>query len=141
MQKSYTQHRRLVYLIVAAVTVIAGLTVRFVPLGLPWIVMKYAGSALWAVMIYWVLALAWPQSGIARLALISGVIATVAEFSKLYHAAWLDTFRVSLPGIILLGRYFSVHNIVAYWLAIAAGAVFDAMVLRRLTDGALLESN
>ncbi len=92
-------------------------------------------------MIYWVLALAWPQSNVTRLALTSGAIATVTELSRLYHVAWLDTFRVSLPGIILLGRYFSVRNIVAYWLAIVAGAVFDAVVLRRQVDSALLESN
>lgn len=125
---------------VAVLTAIAGLSVRFVPLGLPWVVMKYAGSALWAVMIYWALVLIWPRSGAAAMAVAAGTIATLTELSRLYHVGWLDAFRVSLPGMILLGRYFSVRNIVAYWLAIAAGALLDELVLRRMADSRLLES-
>ena len=125
---------------IAVLTVIAGLSVRFVPLGLPWVVMKYAGSALWAMMIYWVLALIWPKRGATTLAEAAAAIATLAELSRLYHTGWLDAFRASLPGIILLGRYFSLRNIAAYWIAIAAGALLDAFVLRRVADAALIES-
>ena len=37
----------------------------------------------------------------------------------------------SLPGILLLGRFFSVWDIVAYWVAIAAVALLDGFVIRR----------
>lgn len=134
-------YRRPVYLCLALATVAAGLTVRFAPLGLPWFVMKYGGSTLWAVMIYWVLVLAWPRRSPAALALVAGAIATLVEFSRLYHLAWLDAFRASLAGAVLLGRYFSVRNIVAYWVAIAAGALLDAIILRRAGNRALLKSN
>lgn len=140
MQEYSAVRRRWVYLSVAVLTVLAGLSVRFAPLGLPWVVMKYGGSALWAMMIYWVLALVWPKSNAVALAAIAVAIATLAEFSRLFHVAWLDAFRVSLPGAILLGRYFSVRNIVAYWVAIIAAAVLDALVLRNVANGALLES-
>lgn len=129
------------YLCAAGLTVLAGLGVRFVPLGLPWFVMKYGGSALWAAMIYWILALVWPKSSAATLAVIAGVIAALAEFSRLYHVAWLDAFRMTLPGAILLGRYFSLRNIIAYWLGTLAVAALDKLVIRRFADGALLESN
>ncbi len=140
MPLNRARSRRRVYLWVAVVTVIAGLSVRYVPLGLPWIVMKYAGSALWAMMIYWALDLIWPQHGVATLAANAAAIAALAEFSRLYHAAWLDAFRASLPGMVLLGRYFSIRNIAAYWVAIAAGALLDEFVLRRTADTALIES-
>lgn len=132
--------QRLIYPGAALATVAAGLSVRFAPLGLPWVVMKYGGSALWAVMIYWMLRLVWPRSGAVLLALVAGAIATLVEFTRLYHPAWLDAFRASLAGAVLLGRYFSVRNIAAYWLAIAAGALLDACVIRRAGNRALLES-
>ena len=141
MRERFAAHRRWIYLCVAALTVLAGLSARFAPLGLPWVVMKYCGSALWAAMIYWVLALVWPKGRVATFAATAGMIATLAEFSRLYHVAWLDAFHASLPGAILLGRYFSVRNIVAYWLAILVTAALDGLMLRRLADGALLESN
>ena len=35
-------------------TVVAGLVLRLVPLGLPQAMTKYGGSMLWALMIYWI---------------------------------------------------------------------------------------
>jgi Protein of unknown function (DUF2809) len=119
-----------VYVLLALATVVCGLLVRFAPLGLPWFFAKYGGSTLWAVMIYWVLVIVWPKRRPLMLALIAGGISLLVELQRLYHAAWLDAFRVSLPGILLLGRFFSVWDIVAYWLAIAAVALFDGLVIR-----------
>ena len=119
--------QRLKYVGLGAVTLIVGLTVRFAPLGLPWFVVKYGGSALWALMVYWVLAFIWPRCRAGLLALAAGVIATLVELQRLYHSPGLDAFRHSLAGILLLGNLFSVRDIVAYWLAIAVGAVVDGV--------------
>ena len=35
------------------VTIVCGLVARFAPLGLPSVVVKYGGSTLWALMVYW----------------------------------------------------------------------------------------
>ena len=126
--------QRVAYFALALVTVPIGLAIRFVPLGLPWFVMKYGGSTLWAVMIYWVLALLWPRGAPRSLALAAGSVATLVEFLRLYHSASLDAFRISLPGVILLGRFFSVWDIVAYWMAIVAAALVDAWVVRRIAS-------
>jgi hypothetical protein len=124
--------RRAVYLLLAVATIVFGLLVRFAPLGLPWFVVKYGGSTLWAVMIYWVLVLVWPKSRPWVLACVAAAVALLVELQRLYQTAWLDAFRASLPGILLLGRHFSVWDIVAYWLAIAAAALFDGFVIRRI---------
>ena len=58
-------------------------------------------------------------------ALVAGLVATSVELLKLYHVPWLDSFRMTVPGILLLGRFFSVWDILAYWLAITVGAVLD----------------
>jgi hypothetical protein len=42
-------------LAVLLVTVVGGLAVRFVPLGLPPVAVKYGGSVLWALMVFYLL--------------------------------------------------------------------------------------
>ncbi len=111
-------------------TVVAGLVLRLAPLGLPWLVCKYAGSMLWALMIYWIVSTALPWLRLTPAALLAGAIATAVEFFKLYRSPGMDAFRLTLPGMLLLGRYFSVKDIVAYWAAIAAGALIDAKLRR-----------
>ena len=112
-------------------TVMAGLAVRMAPLGLPTVVVKYGGSMLWAVMIYWIVSAALARWRLPVVALISGAIATGVEFFKLYHSPGMDAFRLTLPGMILLGRFFSVRDIVAYWVAIGVAAWVDGRI--RLT--------
>ncbi len=88
------------------VTVIAGLAVRMAPLGLPTVLVKYGGSMLWAVMIYWVVSTALARWRLPVVGLAAGAVATAVEFFKLYHSPGMDAFRLTLPGMILLGRYF-----------------------------------
>ncbi|CAN5565368.1 DUF2809 domain-containing protein [soil metagenome] len=127
---SPTNRLRLTYLLAAIITVPVGLAVRFVPLGLPQFVVKYGGSTLWAVMVYWVLAFLWPRRTPAWLAFLAAAIAALVEFQRLWHLPALDTFRMTLPGILLLGRFFSVWDIAAYWIAILAAALCDTLVIR-----------
>jgi hypothetical protein len=110
------------------VTVIAGLTFRLAPLGLPAFVVKFAGSTLWAAMVYWVASTLLGRWRLLAVALLSGAIATAVEFFKLYHSPGMDAFRLTLPGMLLLGRYFSVWDIVAYWAAICVGAILDRWI-------------
>lgn len=79
-------------------TICAGLAVRFVPLGLPRLVVKYGGSMLWALMIYWVVSTLWSRRGLIWAVGVSGVVATGVEFFKLYHSPGMDAFRLTLPG-------------------------------------------
>jgi uncharacterized protein DUF2809 len=123
-------------LALALVTIAAGLAVRFVPLGLPFFWVKYGGSMLWALMIYWIVSTLLGSARPAVGAIVSGLMATEVECIKLYRAPWLDAFRLTLPGVVLLGRYFSLRDIAAYWIAIALGAFIDCKFLRRGDQGA-----
>jgi hypothetical protein len=111
-------------------TIALGLVVRFAPLGLPFVVVKYGGSALWALMIYWIASMLRPSLHSLKVALLAGVVATIVELVKLYHAPNLDAFRLTLPGTLLLGRVFSGWDIFAYWLAILAGVFLDLRIRR-----------
>ncbi len=110
------------------VTLIVGLLVRMAPLGLPPFLVKYAGSMLWALMIYWIVSALLARWRLPTVALIAAGIAAAVEFLKLYHAPWLDAFRLTLPGILVLGRHFSLWDILAYWIAICLGAYVDGML-------------
>lgn len=114
-----------------AITIGAGLAVRFVHLGLPAFVVKYGGSALWAVMIYWVCSTAFPSWRPLGSTLASGFLATAVEFLKLYDPPWLDAFRSTLAGILLLGRIFNPWDIAVYWTAISLAAILDVSLRSR----------
>ena len=118
-------------LILIAVTIGAGLALRMAPLGLPRFIVKYGGSAMWALMIYWLVTTLLPSIRIFYAALLAGCIATGVEFFKLYHSPNMDAFRGTLAGMLLLGRYFSIRDIVAYWIAIVAGGLVDAKLRSR----------
>jgi hypothetical protein len=112
--------RRWVYAGLLAGTIAAGLAWRMLPLGFSFFWYKYGGSVLW-----------FPRYRSVGLAVGAGVVAAVLEFSRLWHVATLDAFRLTLAGRLLLGRYFSLKNIVAYWVGIALAAALDAWVVRR----------
>ena len=122
--------QRLTYVGLGIATFAIGLAVRFAPLGLPSFVVKYGGSTMWALLVYWVLVFLWPRGRVGWVALAAGVVATLVELQRLYHSPELDAFRHSLAGILLLGNFFSVRDIVAYWLAIAVGAAVDRVWVR-----------
>jgi len=112
-------------------TIAAGLTLRLAHLGLPFALTKYGGSFLWALMIYWIVSPLRPRWPIPRATLAAGVVATAVELFKLYHAPWLDGFRLTFAGALLLGRIFSVWDLIFYALAITAGAFADRAIRAR----------
>lgn len=121
-------------LFVAVLAVIAaGLGVRYLPLGLPKEVVKYAGSVLWGAMVYGLIAFARPAAPVARLTAIALIVAVLVELFRLVHTPGLDTFRLTLAGQLLLGRVFSPWNVVAYAAGIGLAAALDRSTRR--TDG------
>jgi hypothetical protein len=76
-------------------TTAAGLVVRFAHLGLPPFVVKYGGSMLWALMIYWIASTGFPTRRIPTVVLLAGTVSTAIEFGKLYRSPALDAFRLT----------------------------------------------
>jgi hypothetical protein len=117
--------RSLKALVLLLITLPIGLAVRYLPLHLPWFLYKYLGSLLWAAALYWFLATLLPKLRPIAIATLAILIATLLELTRLIPVAPIDAFRQTLPGQILLGRYFSLKNIAAYLLAIALTATLD----------------
>jgi len=106
-------------------TIAAGLALRMVPLGLPEPLIKHGGSALWALMIFWLVSTAFSRWPHLQSALVAIGIAFAVELFQLYHAPLLDAFRLTRLGALLLGRVFSTLDLIAYALAISIGAYTD----------------
>jgi hypothetical protein len=112
-------------LVLIAATIALGLALRMAPLGLPAFVVKYGGSTMWALMIYWLITTMLPTMRLPAAVVSAGLVASAVECFKLYRSPGVDAFRETLAGTLILGRYFSMADLVAYWLAIAAGALID----------------
>jgi uncharacterized membrane protein len=94
-------------------------------LGLSAFIVKYGGSVLWGAMMFFLVALAAKRLSVPTVALISVAIAIGVELFRLVHTAWLDAFRLTLAGALLLGRIFSPWDMLAYGVGIALGVLLD----------------
>lgn len=112
-------------------TIAAGLAVRLIHVGLPFALVKYGGSALWAAMIYWIVTALRPRCTLARAALASAAIAAATETFKLVSTPGLDAFRLTLAGRLLLGRVFAIEDFLAYGLGIAGALALDRSIRGR----------
>jgi hypothetical protein len=101
-------------------------------LGLPAFVVKYGGSMLWATMVFFLVAILAPARSRSSVALIAAAIAIFVELLRLVHAPWLDAFRLTMAGALLLGRIFSLWDLLAYGVGIAFGALLDYLALSAL---------
>jgi Protein of unknown function (DUF2809) len=119
--------RAITMLALALAVIVLGLALRFFgrEVGLPAGIVKYGGSVLWATMVLFLVAALCPRRSRPHLALIAMAIAVGVEMIRLVHAPWLDDFRLTLAGALLLGRIFSLWNLVAYAAGIALGVAID----------------
>jgi hypothetical protein len=94
-------------------------------LGLPSSVVKYGGSILWGTMVFFLVVILAPRWSRWRIAAISAAIAIGVELFRLVHAPWLDAFRLTIAGALLLGRIFSPWDMLAYGAGIGFGILLD----------------
>ena len=115
--------------------IVCGLALRkFGPgLGLPSVLVKYGGSMLWGTMVFFLVAIAAPGQPRWRMALISVLLAVCVELFRLVHTPWLDDFRLTTLGALLLGRVFSPWNMLAYGAGIVLGMLLDRLGRSALT--------
>ncbi|MGY8708053.1 DUF2809 domain-containing protein [Bradyrhizobium sp. 18BD] len=126
------RQRSLARAALALAVIACGLSLRWYgfPLGLPAFVVKYGGSLLWATMVFLLVGVLLPRLTRTQIAAIALVIAIVVEFSRLVHTPWLDAFRLTTAGALLLGRMFSLWNLIAYFIGIVTGIWLDSIVIR-----------
>lgn len=121
---------RLTYGFLVLLVIAAGLLLRSSFISAPPFLAKYGGDALWALMIFIGLGFVFPRAGTLPLAIGALGISCAVEFSQIYHAPWLDAFRATLPGRLILGSTFNLPDLPAYAVGIAVGAVSEVFLSR-----------
>ncbi|RYD71264.1 MAG: DUF2809 domain-containing protein, partial [Verrucomicrobiaceae bacterium] len=90
---------------------------------MPPALVKYGGSALWALMVFLGCGFLFPRASTGTLALMAIAISCAVEFGQLYHAPWLDNIRRTKLGALALGSVFNWPDIPAYTAGVFAGAI------------------
>jgi hypothetical protein len=116
---------------VAAVTIALGLATRRFPGAFPPVVAKYGGDALWAMLVYWLLAILRPRASAVRLALLALAISIADELSQLIDWHWLQVIRGTRLGALVLGQGFLWSDLVCYAVGVAAACAIDVGMHRR----------
>jgi hypothetical protein len=122
---------RLIYAVATLCIVAVGLLWRRPELGLPQAIAKYGGSVLWGAMVFFAVATLVPRARPMMIAALAAVAAASVEFSQLIHLSWLDDFRHTTIGGLLLGRTFTWWDIAAYWAGIGAAFIGLRLILKR----------
>lgn len=123
-------HRSL-YLIAALLTIAAGLASRKFPGLLPEALGKYPGDALYAVLIYWLVALVLNPPGFVRTAGFALGFCFAVELLQLWQAPWLVAIRANPFGHLVLGSHFHAGDLLAY----ALGGLFAVALESRVFSG------
>lgn len=120
------------YAILGGLTVLLGLATRRYPHAFPAFIATYGGDALWAALVYWLLAILFLRMRPVVLAFATIAISFAVEISQLYHPQWLDAARSSGVGALVLGHGFVWSDLVCYVFGASGAALVDSLVVRRL---------
>lgn len=123
--------QRIVYLLLAIVTMLVGLASRRYRPHLPSFIGEYSGDVLWALMLFWIVSFLLAGRPLVQRCVISLVIALAVELSQLYHAPWIDGIRSTTLGGLVLGFGFLWSDLVCYFVGISAGAFTERTVQRQ----------
>jgi hypothetical protein len=115
--------------VVALILVVGlGLASRRYPFLFPAALGKYPGDSLWALMVFLGWGVLFPKKPVRQIFLLTLAVSYSVEFSKLYHPNWLDHFRDTTIGHLLLGSTFWWQNLVAYTVGAVVGVLLDRVL-------------
>ena len=124
---------RALYILAVGVVLIVGIASRLLRTGQP-LIDKYLGDALYAVLVYLALSLAWRDGPVVKKVAFAGALMLVVETFQLTRIparlAQSDSLLLRLLAVIL-GTAFSWRDIAAYATGIALIALFDRYMLLR----------
>ncbi|RFA16099.1 hypothetical protein B7R22_04355 [Subtercola boreus] len=128
LPRSRTLRRRLALGSAALVTIVAGLSVHTQATGAPG---DIAGDALYAVLVYLVVAVIAPRVHPVRVGLVALVLCAAVELFQLTGVP-LSIASTFPPAALLLGSTFSPVDLLAYAAGIAVVTALDATARRAL---------
>ena len=91
---------------------------------------KYGYLALWAAMIYFLVALLLRSRPQKQILVLAALVCALLEASKLSHTPALEIFRVTEAGGWLPGRVFSPWNFLVLAAGLAVAWAIDSLLSR-----------
>ncbi|WP_461146729.1 ribosomal maturation YjgA family protein [Spirosoma pulveris] len=119
---------RLLYGLLVLCTILIGLASRYFFSDVQFI-KSYVGDALWALMVYFGLAFLFTRWSVKTLALVSIIFSFSIEVSQLYHAPWIDSWRATRLGGLVLGFTFVWSDLLCYSAGVLFGVVMETYLL------------
>jgi uncharacterized membrane protein len=119
--------KRVLYIITIIIIIILGLLSREIE-GVP----LFMGDIFWAMMVFFILAFMLDNKSSYYILVLSIIITYIIEITQLYHRPWIDNFRSTSIGHILLGRGFLWSDLVAYLEGIIVGHYINTLILSKL---------
>ena len=120
--------------LLAALTIALGLASRRFPALFPSMLGKYPGDALYAVLVYWLVAFARPGTSPPRCAVVATAFCFAIEFLQLWQQPLLKAVRSTTLGHLVLGSSFGALDLVAYVAGTAAACAVEVVVQRTRRD-------
>ena len=132
MTRSTNFQRSRIKLALATIIVIGlGLATRSSLVTQPFI-QSHAGDALWALMIYLMIAFLFPKARTAFLIVGATTFCLVIELSQLSTHPWLVAGRENRFGALILGRGFLAIDLLRYAAGVLVGGLIDRVLGPRL---------
>jgi hypothetical protein len=119
------------YLVLALVTIVAGLAAHLHGGFMGALLRDAVADALWAAMIFWLFSLAAPSSSAIVRGASSLAFCVAIELSQLVRADWLLAIRRTTLGHLALGSDFVARDLVWYAGGVIVAATIEAMMTRR----------
>ena len=116
---------RKVYLILIPAVMSFGLLSRKFNYLLPNFINSYLGDAIWASMIYTMMAFVFAQKSSKQVAVYSLLFCYAIEISQLYQAPWINTIRNTTLGALVLGSGFLWSDLLAYALGVGIAYIIE----------------
>ncbi len=132
------KRNRVLYLFLTVFIMILGLLSRKIN-NLPYILDKYSGDCLWALMVFLLFAFIFNKRKIIFIGGLALIFSYGIEISQLYHGPLIDTIRNTTLGGLVLGFGFLWSDILCYTVGIGIGVVLDIIIFARLKKKTHLE--
>ena len=119
-----------IYLLIMLVITAFGLPARMIQDRLPGWYVQYFGDYLWAMLVFFVFALALQRISTLKVAILTLLFTYFIELAQLFHPPWLEYLRSIKVLALILGFTFLWSDITAYTLGILTGALIDYLLIR-----------
>ncbi len=117
--------KRKMYLILVPFVIALGILSRKFSYLLPDIINTYLGDAIWAAMIYVMMAFVFANKLPKQIAVFSLLFCYAIEVSQLYQAPCITDIRNTILGALVLGSGFLWSDLLAYALGIMVALVVE----------------